>query len=159
MTRYHVTISGHNRDMMLDLVRKHKINIFGNSVKKTTEEEGYKVRIHYDVDKEGKTRQQEIGQQNRYAKTFETKADRSASETGGTYLNIDEVESALKQSTSSPNNTFTELIPLPHRTWGDRQTHAIRMGKGSEHNRIGVYFIGGVHAREWGSSDFLINFI
>jgi len=178
MTRYHVTISGHNRDVMLDLVRKHKINVFGNSVKKTTveegydvdglvedqdintlEKEGYKVRINYDVDKEGKTRQQEIGRQNRYAKTFETKADRSVSETGGTYLNIDEVETALKQATSSPNNTFTELIPLPHRTWEERQTHAIKMGKGSEPNRIGIYFIGGVHAREWGSSDILINFI
>ena len=92
MTRYHVTISRHNRDMMLDLVRKHKINVFGNSVKKTTEEgydvdgfvedqdintlekEGYKVRINHDIDEEGKKRQQEIGQQNRYAKTFETKA-------------------------------------------------------------------------------------
>lgn len=177
MTRYYVTISGHNRDMMLDLVRKHKINVFGNSVQKTTEEgydvdglvedqdintlekEGYKVRINHDVDEEGKKRQQEIGKQNRYAKTFETEADRSTSETGGTYLNIDEVESALKQATSSPTNAFTELIPLPHRTWEDRQTHAIKMGKGSEPNRIGVYFIGGVHAREWGSSDILINFI
>jgi len=33
------------------------------------------------------------------------------------------------------------------------------MGKGSESNRTGVYFIGGVHAREWGSPDILINFI
>jgi hypothetical protein len=42
MTRYHVTISRYNRDMMLDLVRKHKINIVGDSVKKTTEEGYYK---------------------------------------------------------------------------------------------------------------------
>ncbi|MGN6823030.1 MAG: M14 family zinc carboxypeptidase, partial [Candidatus Nitrosocosmicus sp.] len=180
MTRYHVTISGHNRDMMLDLVRKHKINIFGNSVKKTTEEEGegydvdgfvedhdikrlenegYKVNINHNIDEEGKKRQQEIGQQNRYAQTFETKADRSVTKTDGTYLNTDEVESALKQATSSPTNAFTELITLPHRTWEGRQTHAIRIGKRSEPNRIGVYFIGGVHAREWGSSDILINFV
>jgi len=83
MTRYHVTISGNNRDMMLDLVRKHKINIFGNSVEKTTgegydvdglvedkdintlEKEGYKVRINHDIDEVGKKRQQEIGKQNR----------------------------------------------------------------------------------------------
>ncbi|MGN6708878.1 MAG: M14 family metallopeptidase [Candidatus Nitrosocosmicus sp.] len=180
MTRYHVTISGHIHDMMLDLVQKHKINIFGNSVKKATEEEGegydvdgfvedhdikrlenegYKVNINHNIDEEGKKRQQEIGQQNRYAQTFETKADRSVTKTDGTYLNTDEVESAIKQATSSPNNTFTELITLPHSTWEGRRTHAIRIGKRSEPDRIGVYFIGGVHAREWGSSDILINFV
>jgi len=177
MTRYHVTISGHNRDMMLDLVRKHKINIFGNSVEKTTEEgydvdglvedqdiktlekEGYKVRINHDIDEVGKKRQQEIGKQNRYAKAFETEGESPTRETDGTYLNIEEVESALKQATSSPTNAFTELIPLPNRTWEDRQTNAIKMGKGTEPNRTGVYFIGGVHAREWGSPDILINFI
>ena|SRR4029078_6439044 len=102
MTRYHVTISGRNRDMMLDLVRKYKINVFGNSVEKTPEEgydvdgfvedqdiktlekEGYKVRVNHNIDEEGKTRQQEISKQNRYAKTFEGKADRSATEIGGT---------------------------------------------------------------------------
>ncbi len=42
MTRYHVTISSPNRDMMLDLVRKHKIQVFDHGVKKTTQE-GYNV--------------------------------------------------------------------------------------------------------------------
>lgn len=177
MTRYHATISGHNRDMMLDLVRKHKINVFGNSVKRTTEEgygvdalvenqdinrlekEGYKVHINHDVDEAGKMRQQEIGRQNRYAKTFKSETSRTTDQAGGTYLNTDEVESALEQAASSPNNDFTQLITLPNRTWEGRQTHAIKMGKVSESDHIGVYFIGGVHAREWGSSDILIYFI
>ena len=51
-------------------------------------------------------------------KPLRPRQDRSTSETGGTYLNIDEVESALKQATSSPTNAFTELIPLPNRYTG-----------------------------------------
>jgi len=178
MTRYHVTISSSNRDMMLDLVRKLKIQVFDHGVKKTAEEgynvdalvedqdiktletKGYRVRINHDADEAGKTRQQEVNKQNRYSKTFESETNRLASETArGSYLNTEEVESALEQAASSPNNDFTQLITLPNSTWEGRQSHAIKLGKGSEPNRTGVYFIGGVHAREWGSSDILVNFI
>jgi len=75
------------------------------------------------------------------------------------YLNVDEVESALSVATSAPYNTFTELITLPNLTWENRQCHAIKIAKGSNLGRPGVYFLGGVHAREWGSSDILINFV
>jgi carboxypeptidase T len=76
-----------------------------------------------------------------------------------TYLNVDEVESALAVATSAPYNAFTELITLPNLTWENRQCHAIKIAKGSDAGRPGLYFLGGVHAREWGSSDILINFI
>jgi carboxypeptidase T len=75
------------------------------------------------------------------------------------YLNIDEVESALILAGKPPNAAFCQLITLPSLTWEGRQCHAIRLGNGSGPGRIGVYFLGGVHAREWGSSDILINFI
>jgi hypothetical protein len=53
------------------------------------------------------------------------------------YLNIDEVESALIVATSAPYTAFTQLITLPNLTWEGRQCHAIfswwcpcsRMGK------------------------------
>lgn len=75
------------------------------------------------------------------------------------YLNVEEVESALSVATSAPYTSFTQLITLPNLTWEGRQCHAIKIGKGNNPGRPGVYFIGGVHAREWGSSDILINFI
>lgn len=75
------------------------------------------------------------------------------------YLNVEEVESALSVATSAPYTAFTQLIKLPNLTWEGRQCHAIKIGKGNNPGRPGVYFLGGVHAREWGSADILINFI
>lgn len=75
------------------------------------------------------------------------------------YLNVDEVESALTVATSAPYDTFTQLIPLPHLTWDGRQCHAVRIGKGSDPGRPGVFLLGGLHAREWGSADILVNFV
>jgi murein tripeptide amidase MpaA len=75
------------------------------------------------------------------------------------YLNVDEVESALSVATSSPYNAFTQLITLPNLTWEGRQCHAIKIANGTDSNRPGVYFLGGVHSREWGSPDILINFV
>jgi murein tripeptide amidase MpaA len=75
------------------------------------------------------------------------------------YLNVDEVESALTVATSAPFSAFTQLITLPNHTWEGRQCHAIKISNGGGSNRPGVYFLGGVHAREWGSPDILINFV
>ena len=75
------------------------------------------------------------------------------------YLNVDEVESATRLAAGQANAEFTELIALPNQTWEGRQCHAIRIHKGTDPARGGVYFLGGIHAREWGSPDILINFI
>ncbi len=75
------------------------------------------------------------------------------------YLNVDEVESALSVAASAPFSAFTQLITLPEFTWEGRQCHAIKIANGVGPGRPGVYFLGGVHAREWGSSDILINFV
>src|SRR6476646_10035162 len=75
------------------------------------------------------------------------------------YLNVSEVESALAAATSGPYTGFTQLIPLPNLTWEGRQCNAIKIANGSGPDRPGVYFLGGVHAREWGSADILINLV
>jgi hypothetical protein len=148
MTRYHVIIPSPNRDMMLDLVRKLKIQVFDHGVKKTAEEgynvdalvedqdiktletKGYRVRRNHDADESGKKRQQEVGRQNRYSET-EFKTNRPASEIGGgSYLNIDEVESALEQSASTPNNDFTQLITLPNQPGKEDSVMLLRWAKG-----------------------------
>jgi carboxypeptidase T len=79
------------------------------------------------------------------------------------YLNIDEVETALSVAKSPPYTSFTQLITLPNLTWEGRQCHAIKIANGSNQpsvfSRPGIFFLGGIHAREWGSSDILIHFI
>jgi carboxypeptidase T len=75
------------------------------------------------------------------------------------YLNIAEVESALSVAAAAPYAGFTQLITLPNLTWEGSQCHAIKIANGSGPGRPGVYFLGGIHSREWGSPDILINFV
>jgi murein tripeptide amidase MpaA len=75
------------------------------------------------------------------------------------YLNVAEVESALIQAASVPNASFSELITLPNKTWEGRTSHALKLANGKSANRPAVFMLGGIHAREWGSCDILINFI
>jgi carboxypeptidase T len=74
------------------------------------------------------------------------------------YLNVAEVETALALTARPGNAAFTELTTLPHRTWEGRTCSAVRIHAGPP-ARAGVYLLGGVHAREWGSPDILINFV
>jgi carboxypeptidase T len=75
------------------------------------------------------------------------------------YLNVNEVESALTVAAAPPNDGFTKLIKLPHKTWEKRECHAIKIASTEATGRCGVYLLGGIHAREWGSPDILINFV
>lgn len=74
-----------------------------------------------------------------------------------TYLNITEVESGLS-GLAGVYPALTELITLPNTTHEDRTSHALRIGIGSVASKDGVLFIGGVHAREWGSCEICLNF-
>ncbi len=154
---------------MADLVRKHDIQIFDHGIRfapdigytvaafaapdeiRKLQQNGYVVVQHEDADELGKIRQRDVGRGNRYTST--------PHEPSRTYLNVDEVESAILAATAAPFSSIAELIALPYRTVEGRKCHALRIGSGSEANRPGVYFLGGVHAREWGSPDILINFI
>jgi carboxypeptidase T len=169
MPRYRITISGPDKAAMADLVRKHNIPIFDHGIRFAPDEgytvaafaspdeirklrqNGYVVVQHEDADELGKIRQREVGLGNRYTQ--------STSAAATTYLNVDEVESAILQAAAAPYSGIAELITLPHKTWEGRQCHALKIGRGRGADRTGVYFLGGVHAREWGSSDILINFI
>jgi hypothetical protein len=84
MARYRITISNRDRELMLDLVRRHKIQVFDHGVRKSREGDyivdalveeqdilalvtkGFKVLQNEDVDEAGKARQREVGQGNRY---------------------------------------------------------------------------------------------
>jgi carboxypeptidase T len=84
MTRYRITISGSTKEAMADLVRKHKIQILGSTIRHSKdtghvvdaiaqpheiemlEAAGYHIQRHEDVDEVGKARQKEVGMGNRY---------------------------------------------------------------------------------------------
>lgn len=74
------------------------------------------------------------------------------------YQSYTAIENDVTGAAGGPNAAFTELITLPNNSWEGRTSHAIRIGApGAE--KIGVYVIGGLHAREWGSSDILVRLI
>lgn len=175
MPRFHVKITGANYDAMADLVRKYKIQVNTHTVTKVAthyrvdahatgtqisrlEAAGYKVVRYENADKVGKQRQQEVRKATKKAKAGRASVALRVT-TAGKYLNVDEVEQALAAVAAPPNESFTKLVPLPNKTWENRTCNALKIGKGTGANAPGIYFLGGVHAREWGSSDILINFV
>src|SRR5947209_4578440 len=72
------------------------------------------------------------------------------------YMNVTEVESALI-GLSAAHPTLCELITLPNLTIEGRTTHAVRLGIQPANTVDAFYLTGGVHAREWGSCEILIN--
>lgn len=171
MPRYHVKITGRDYDAMADLVRKYKVLVARHTVEKLPEGyridahangrqlralelAGYTVERYEDADKEGKARQKEVRKISK--KAIPVEALHVA--TGTHYLNVVEVETALAAVGGPPDHSFTKLIKLPNKTWEKRVCHALKIGKGSGRKRPAIYFLGGVHAREWGSPDILINF-
>ncbi len=73
------------------------------------------------------------------------------------YLNVTEVESAI-QALAAAYPSTCELIALPNQTHENRTVRAVRLGLGPLDNRPGIAFIGGQHAREWGSCEICVNF-
>lgn len=172
MPRYHVKITGKDYDAMADLVRKYKVNVAIHTVEtldkgyridahatgaqlKTLEAAGYGVVRYENADKEGKARQKEVRKATKKAVTAEALAVSASSH----YLNVVDVETALAAAAAPPNSGFTKLIKLPNKTWEGRVCNALKIGKGTNTGRPAIYFLGGVHAREWGSPDILINFV
>ncbi len=74
------------------------------------------------------------------------------------YLNVNEVESAL-ESVATTYPGIIQRFALPNSTWESRTCHAVKIANGGSSGRIGTYFLGGVHAREWVCPDSLINFV
>jgi len=172
MARYRVTVAGKNYDEMADLVRKYKLNIAGHTGKNvgggryvvdafadsdqiaTLKSAGYGVDVHEDVQEAGTMRQAEVR-----SPAVAGAAAPSSVATSNHYLNVDDVETSLAAAAAAPNTAFTKLIALPNKTWENRDCHALKIGNGNQANRPGIFLLGGIHAREWGSSDILINFV
>src|SRR5690349_6425351 len=74
------------------------------------------------------------------------------------YLNVVEVESALDVAALTYPSLCSTIV-LPNATCGGRTSRAIMIRAGTRNSRHGVLLMGGVHAREWGSSDILVSFI
>jgi hypothetical protein len=74
-----------------------------------------------------------------------------------TFLNINEIESALV-ALSQAYPTLTQLLPLPNTTAEGRKSNALLIrGNPSFDCRPALVFVSGVHAREWGGPDILVN--
>ncbi|MEU5277984.1 M14 family metallopeptidase [Streptomyces asoensis] len=71
------------------------------------------------------------------------------------YLNVDEVGSAVTSLAAA--FPAAELIELPEPSVEGRACHALRIGTGAPGARDAVVLIGGVHAREWGSCEILVD--
>jgi carboxypeptidase T len=170
MPRYRVTIAGKTYDAMADIVRRHRLNIAGHTGKEKgpgsyavdafadsgqierLRSDGYGVTVHEDVREAGVKRQSEV-------RALAVPGAATSVATAGHYLNVDDIESSLANAAAGTNAGFTQIIKLPNKTWEGRECHAIRISSGDQAGRPGIYVLGGVHAREWGSSDILINFV
>ncbi|HEY3580665.1 MAG TPA: M14 family metallopeptidase [Pyrinomonadaceae bacterium] len=72
------------------------------------------------------------------------------------YMNITEVESALI-ALHNAHPSICELITLPNPSIEGKTTHAVRLGTQPANTVDAFYLTGGVHAREWGSCEILVN--
>ncbi|MFZ2498719.1 M14 family metallopeptidase [Methanosarcina sp.] len=124
------------------------------------ERAGYKVEIISNLSQVAVERAQEVSLVNRFAEARGLSAFEERAVLG--YMTTDEVESALINLQSLHPDLVT-LIKLPHHTWENRISHAVRVSAEKNESRVGVLFTGSMHAREWGGSDicisFLVNFI
>src|SRR5207302_8455387 len=72
------------------------------------------------------------------------------------YMNVTEVESAVT-ALAAAHPAICELISLPNLTIEGGQTHAVRLATQAANTVDTYYMTGGVHAREWGSCEILVN--
>lgn len=155
MSQYQVSIIGTSQEAMLNLARKYHLDVnrkiwrFGNNrflVDAILDEQqiaqlkaaGYGIENVVSAEEVRKARQTAVG--------------------GEDYLEVEAVERAMDEIATPANAHFIELIPLPKPTWEGRKSKAVRIGLKERQNRIGVYFLGGMHGDELGGPDILINF-
>src|SRR5262245_60512155 len=162
MPRYRVTIVGRGYDAMADLVRRHGIAVVRQTARplrggryrvqafvspdelKTLRKAGYDVDRHEDVEAAGRQRQAQAKQ----ARARGARAMVRAGALPARYLDVAEVEATLASIAGPANAGFTQRFALPRPTWEGRTCHAIRIGEGAGGDRVGIYLLGGIHARE-----------
>jgi carboxypeptidase T len=169
MAFYHVAIQGRDRRHLAELGPKHRIVVVGFREDKS----GAIVDAYVSPEKAewlsrhgyGVTRLEnvEVGDRKRQAEGRKSLAGRIHRGRygdviwGGGYLTADEVEQAMVLGERNHPGTF-ERIRLPYKTWEGRVCHVGRIGRGPRGKKTAVCFLGGVHGREWGSSDILVYF-
>jgi murein tripeptide amidase MpaA len=74
------------------------------------------------------------------------------------YLNTNEVEDVII-SKSNDYSSLSKIIELPKTSVEGRKIHAIIIGKNKD-NKLhdSIFLTGGMHAREWGTSDICVSF-
>jgi murein tripeptide amidase MpaA len=72
-------------------------------------------------------------------------------------MNTTEIESAL-MSLGTAHPELCQRIALPEQTHEGRSCHALRIAKDYDKSKPAALVIGGVHAREWGGPDIVVNF-
>jgi murein tripeptide amidase MpaA len=72
-------------------------------------------------------------------------------------MNVTEIESALVFIESTYPSLCTR-VALPEKTFENRTCHALVLGQKTFLPRPATLIIGGVHAREWGGPDIVVNF-
>jgi carboxypeptidase T len=131
--------------------------IVNESDKQKLESEGYSVEIISDLSETAKQRLKEVSRTNRFSKATSL-GDLEALSVAGGYMNVEEIETELmKFNTVYPD--LVEVMELPKKTSENRSSRAARLHAGTRSDRPAVMFIGGVHAREWGTSDICMHFI
>jgi murein tripeptide amidase MpaA len=163
MANHHVTIHADGREALADLVRTHRITVLaqtlhtaedprvGAVVDEATVERlevaGYRVERHEDVDDEAAVAPSEAATSGAAVGAASTR-----------YLTADEVDATVIALGERHPDTV-DVVTLPEATWEGRTSRALRVHPGSATASAAVYLLGGVHAREWGSSDLLIDLV
>lgn len=71
------------------------------------------------------------------------------------YLSVDQIDTVIV-NLSNRYPATSQLITLPNATVDGRVSHALQLGAGQPGTRETFMLTGGVHAREWGSSEILL---
>jgi carboxypeptidase T len=117
---------------------------------------GYDVMVVSDLSEVVQARQAEVSKINRFIRGLSVQEMAAATTQG--YMNADEVEDCLKKL-SELHPELISLIPLQKPSWEGFKSHAVCLSAGDRADRVGVFFTGSVHAREWGGSEICVSFV
>ena len=154
MAQVRIEVVGRDREHLADLRRVHSVGVVRQTLRETPDGQ-WTVQAVTGEDRlpEITTAGYEVTELDRGAPAARAAPGDERGPQG--YLTVDEVEARIAKLADA-NPDLVELIELPNRTWEDRTAHALRIGSGEGGSGRGICFIGGVHAREWGSPDILV---
>jgi carboxypeptidase T len=117
---------------------------------------GYYVMVVSDLSQVVQARRAEVSRINRFTRGLSVQEMAAATTQG--YMTVEEVEDALK-NVSELHPELVSLIPLQKPSWEGLKSQAVCLSAGNRAVRVGVFFTGSIHAREWGGSDICVSFV